>query len=518
MFMLLGGMFVLFSLALVMRTLTGRPQPQPRQRRPLLLMTPGRGGSSFVSSWLSQGVSGGNKTLYFLEPCSVTYHRKSTRMGTIGDHDITGLDCADLIQDLFMCNFDNVQLSDQTSTHDGFDLPWGNTSTVEGCATDDRLLFIKEIRLGGPVFQMLLAGRSPWSTASAPLLLTVDRDPRAILASRKIFWPGWSEVMGTSYDYLTSTLKVEEKSMNPEVLWTAWLDEAVQETTTPFNRNTQRGYSMTTSVRTVCVEMLAARRLAGASHASPLPFLLLDYERDVLQRPMETAKRVLHFARWDTEPRNIEDAMQFVESYTSGKCEGQAAHETTCRNHSSGNLADDKWTTGLEPWELFLIESHKPCRDLLLAQGRTPAFLAGAGSTEELLEEAQTRTTELRREESLTGTQMVATFDVIGRTKDSSLSVGLFWVDRFLGGPGKLGKIKARHLVYSFHSPETDSVRMNTLHGHEFRFAQLTDASDHGASTTLLRWVANATEGLEQRVALDLSQVSELLGRDRLDL
>ena len=107
-------------------------------------MTPGRSGSSFVSSWFAKGL-GSNKTLYILEACSASFHQLPKQQKEMSD--ISGTLCAGLVDELLTCNFARVSLRKQKSTLDAFNFPWGNVSSVEGCGSDGRLVFIKEIRL-----------------------------------------------------------------------------------------------------------------------------------------------------------------------------------------------------------------------------------------------------------------------------------------------------------------------------------------------------------------------------------
>ena len=184
--------------------------------------------------------------------------------------------------------------------------------------------------------QALQALRAAWSKAESPSgpsrsrhprprLVAIDRDPRAVLASRKVVWPAWGHVLSGSVDRLPrpapapATPGQTEPQPPPAALtpalWAAWLAEAIAETeASPFDVATQRGHPYTQSARSLCIEMLASRRYAEAQRDGngggdgggdgggggggdddddddTPSMLLLSYEADVLRRPRETAER-----------------------------------------------------------------------------------------------------------------------------------------------------------------------------------------------------------------------------------
>ena len=95
----------------------------------LVIATPGRSGSSFVSSWLAHGV-GPSRVQYFLEPCSASYHTDPP------GRDVGGAACAEVLGRLLRCDFSTVTPGRQTSTGDPLSQPWGNTTSIDGCGKD----------------------------------------------------------------------------------------------------------------------------------------------------------------------------------------------------------------------------------------------------------------------------------------------------------------------------------------------------------------------------------------------
>jgi len=486
---------------------------------PVVLITPGRSGSSFLASWLAEALKA--TTLYFLEPCSISFHRHPG----YATSDLTGTECAVLLGEIMSCNFTRVKLDQQVSTQtmDAFNFPWGNTTSAADCGADGRQLFIKETRLGTPVLQRMLTSEG-WSHGSmVPRVVAIDRDPRAILASRKASWASWAHAIGSSIN----------RRLAPEIssALEAWVKEASEEVeSTPFDPSLQRGHPYSQSPHSLCTEMLLTRQLVKARSAlsatSPagVPVLLVAYD-DVLQRPHATANEVLRFVgKGDDKSKRV--VSEFVTQYTTGACMAKDLAFSTCRNQTAA-ARDNKWARELLPWERYVIETEPACRELLVAQGRSD-FIADTTSeltAVALLSEARSGVAALHDAAKLIGSKIQVTFELSTRghlKRDSSVceAVYLYWVTRYARstghseGPLSGGQIKSRHLLQrvAFQDAAGTIWPLNTLHDHEFVVLKggcsgLNEdfSSNNGSDVQeLMNWVANAALGKVQRVHVSL--------------
>lgn len=478
----------------------------------MVLMTPGRTGSSFVSSWFSKALE--DRTMYFLEPCSASFQRVSQAT------DITGIVCADLLKEIFNCDWSRVSFASQVSTGDGFDSPWGNVTSLGDCGTDTRLMFIKEIRLGVPILSLIMNQKSPWGSIR-PRIIAIDRDPRAVLASRKVVWAGWSDVIGRTIEQLDEN--------NLAGSWQNRLDEAVNETQNfPFVLESQRGHPYTQSVRALCTEMLAARRIAEQTQSQekpvPISFFLLDYERDVLLRPLETSSRLLSFVGLG-DARNVKDVHNFITSYISGECDARNEAFSTCRNHSFALTSDSKWMSELSTLEKHLIERDPVCLELLQLQGRAPNVSENSAIAEkQLLQDARGHASELRKRALLHGSKLVVEFIVVSLEESSLVSkIGVYWVQRHPRGTGQpkgsnFRRIKSTALVGSIDGSKGGSLQIKTTHTHEFILLGVDEGGEMSwdsafrerngdtPGSALLHWVADASQGEFQKVTVNLEE------------
>jgi hypothetical protein len=154
------------------------------------------------------------------------------------------------------------------------------------------------------------------------------RDPRAVLASRKLAWKNWPQVLLREEDTMDQT----------------------------GYSHSHGGYPYLQSATSVCSEHVALR---DAAIAHP-ELLVVNYE-DVRGQPLKIAQEVFRFAFASAQHEDLPEAtLQHIRTFSTGDCVHQDAHYSVCRKNASGN--DDKWKSTLSACEIKMVQEK--CQSL----------------------------------------------------------------------------------------------------------------------------------------------------------
>eukprot|EP00928_Gymnodinium_smaydae_P041312 TRINITY_DN27976_c0_g1_i1.p1 TRINITY_DN27976_c0_g1~~TRINITY_DN27976_c0_g1_i1.p1 ORF type:complete len:489 (+),score=76.38 TRINITY_DN27976_c0_g1_i1:207-1469(+) len=411
------------------------------------------------------------------------------------------------------CDFSKVQLgATQVILQPGAG-GWGNLTPIDSC--EERLRVVKEIRLGTVVSQLpeLLPRHR---------FIFLERDPRAILASRKSAWPRWSDVISEAgpFDHLGTELHA------PAALSVEGHKPA------PFNASTGTGHPYSQGVRSLCRELSALKSAASAAEISGLG-ISIRYE-ELLRDPKSMAMRVLEFSglrNKQSDACRSKDACELptvdddelwkvlaehVDNMSTGACRYQSAPFSVCRNRSAGNgdsgagstsALDVAWRTALEPWEIAAIETAPECAEILRAQGHVSS-LSATGTSGNLASAAFSALERYRQEEVVRNQHteesatVTLTFELqmktaVKKATDQGLSaVHVYYVQGF--GFHRDSDPLRSSLIASLTS-ESPRQSVTTYHGHLFEVVR------GGTGQTLSFHHVDVGAGKLQRVEIKAS-------------